>query len=528
MVQNWNKHVALQNSFLRLHTKMQRTKRFRLWTKSVIGNNKLLLIAARQLIGILDVVQEQRPLSLEELILKRDLKNRYLAMTAIEKLRARQQYRMTYIRAGDANSKFFFLGVTGRRRKKFIQTLETPRGSVHLQAEKQEAILQHFQNGSGKEESINETLNWELLNIQRHNLQFLEEEFTEEEINAVVMDQKLDKAPGLDGFIGIFFKTSWDIIKEDLTLAVQFFYNQHGQHFNILNSAQIILVPKKNEAKRITNYKPISLTSSIAKLISKLLASRLAQVLNDLVSRNQSAFIRKRSIHDNYLYTQNLIRELHKQRRPTLFLKLDIAKAFDTLRWDYLMEVMEQMGFGIRWREWVSILPHTATSILLVNGSQTRNFRHRTGLRQGDPLSPMLFILALQPLKRLLTITENESTLSPIQGRTAKLRISLYADDAVMFVNTVREEIEVIRTNFDAFGRVSGLKINLDKSAAYPIRCEGLDISSIMERMPCQIKTFPCKYLGLPLSLRKLTRIEIEPLIDRVAAKLLVWKVKVP
>lgn len=112
-----------------------------------------------------------------------------------------------------------------------------------------------------------------MLNLQRHNLEFLEEEFTEEKVKAVVMDQKFEKAPRPDGFIGVFFKNSWDIIKKDLILAMQYFYNQH---FNILNSAQIVPIPKQPEAKRVTNYRSISLTSSIAKLVSKLLASRLS------------------------------------------------------------------------------------------------------------------------------------------------------------------------------------------------------------------------------------------------------------
>ena len=86
---------------------------------------------------------------------------------------------------------------------------------------------------------------------------------------------------------------------------------------------------------------------------------------------HQSAFIRRRSIHDNFLYTQNLIGALHKADRPSLFLKLDIAKAFDTVRWDYLMEVLEKLGFGIRWRTLISILLSTATSSVLLNGAQT-------------------------------------------------------------------------------------------------------------------------------------------------------------
>ena len=112
--------------------------------------------------------------------------------------------------------------------------------------------------------------------------------------------------------------------------AVNFFYNQHDQHFQHLNSAHLILLPKKSDAMRNGDFRPISLTHIIAKIVSKLLATRLAPYLNQLVSRAQSTFIRK-SIHDNFLYTQNLIQELHRLKIPALFLKLDIAKAFDSV-----------------------------------------------------------------------------------------------------------------------------------------------------------------------------------------------------
>ena len=132
--------------------------------------------------------------------------------------------------------------------------------------------------------------------------------------------------------------------------AVNYFYSNHDQHYNLLNTAHIVLLPKKEEASTVGDYRPISLSHSITKLISKLMATRLSVELNCLLSRAQSAFIKKRSIHDNFLYTQNLIRELNKAGKPTLFIKLDIAKAFDTVRWDYLQEVMHNFGFGNQWK----------------------------------------------------------------------------------------------------------------------------------------------------------------------------------
>ena len=148
------------------------------------------------------------------------------------------------------------------------------------------------------------------------------------------------------------------------------FFNQHDQHFQLLNTAHLILIPKKSDAQRVGEYRPISLTHSVAMIVSKLLATRLAPFLSRLISRAQSAFLKKRSINDNFLYTQNLIRDLHRLKIPALFLKLDIAKAFDSVWWDYLMEVLDRMGFGAKWRCWVSTLLSSASTSVLLNGGR--------------------------------------------------------------------------------------------------------------------------------------------------------------
>ena len=385
-------------------------------------------------------------------------------------------------------------------------------------------MLNHFSKLFGPPPSRAETLNWENLGLPRVNLDHLEEEFSEEEIHAVVKELKSDKAPGPDGFIGIFYKSSWGVIKENLKAAINFFYAQHDQHFKRLNSAHVVLIPKKSDAICVGDYRPISLTHSVAKLVSKLMANQLAGSLDLLVSRTQSAFSKRRNIHDNFLYTQNLIKELHRAKYPALFLKLDIAKAFDSVRWDYLLEVLTQMGFGVKWRSWVSILLGSTSSAVFLNGARGKWFRHRRGLRLGDPLSPMLFILAMEPLHRLLELATSNGSLTPIAHRCAKLRISMYADDAAIFLNLVMEEVRELASLLSTFGLASGLVVNINKSACFPIRCEDLDVPHIMQFFNCSIKSFPCTYLGLPLHFRKLGRVEVQPLIEKVAARLPGWK----
>jgi hypothetical protein len=204
------------------------------------------------------------------------------------------------------------------------------------------------------------------------------------------------------------------VIKADLLLAFQIFYQQHSQHLRQLSKAHIVLLPKKHGAASVKDYRPIGLTHSIAKLFSKCLASRPAPKLDKLVCRAQSAFIKKRSIQDNFLFAQNLIRQLHRGKQQGIFLKLNISKAFDSVRWDFLMEVLQNFGSGAKWRNWISILLSASSSSLLLNGSRGPWLNHFNGLQQGDPLSPMLFILAMEPLQKMMEIAASDGLLSPL------------------------------------------------------------------------------------------------------------------
>ena len=295
-------------------------------------------------------------------------------------------------------------------------------------------------------------LNWHDLGYTQHNLEDLDAPFTLEEIEAAIKEMPPEKAPGPDGFIGIFYKKCWTIIKNDLAQAIQSFYSHRTARLNLVNEANIVLLPKNQIAANVLDYRPISLINSVAKIITKLLANRLAPHMNDLVSHAQNAFIKKRCIHDNFLYAQRVIQLLHRKKKSALFINLDISKAFDSIGWSFLLEVMQALGFSRKWRDWIAVLLGTASSKVLVNGKPTRVIKHARGLRQGDPLSPLLFILAIDPQKGLL---------NPILPKAAKLRCSLYADDASIFAYPSASELERLYKILTFFGNCSGLKINI-------------------------------------------------------------------
>jgi hypothetical protein len=154
---------------------------------------------------------------------------------------------------------------------------------------------------------------------------------TMEELKNAVFDTPADKAPGQDGFSGGFFRTSWNVIKVDFLQALHKFHDLNDPSFDCLNTTYYLLLPKKEDPLQITDYRPISLIHAFAKLVSKILAKRLQPRMDELVSQCQSPFISGRSIQDNFLYMQNLAKHYHQSKTPSLLLKLDIAKAFDTV-----------------------------------------------------------------------------------------------------------------------------------------------------------------------------------------------------
>jgi mannosylglycoprotein endo-beta-mannosidase len=232
-------------------------------------------------------------------------------------------------------------------------------------------------------------------------------------------------------------------------------------------------LPKKEGTEEIIDYRPISLIHPIAKIIAKMLASRLGPLMDNLVSNAQNAFIKKRSIHDNFLYVKNLATRLHKSKTPTLLFKLDIRKAFDNVLWDFLMDLLQKRGFPSRFRNWIIALLTTSSSRILLNGVAGQPIRHGRGLRQGDPLSPLLFVIAIDPLAQILEKATSLGLLHKIRGRHAKIRTSLYADDAAVFLAPIKEDIQNLASILLDFGEVTGLCTNFQKSSVTPIRCGG-------------------------------------------------------
>ncbi|GJX62020.1 RNA-directed DNA polymerase, eukaryota [Tanacetum coccineum] len=245
-----------------------------------------------------------------------------------------------------------------------------------------------------------------IINKRRSQLAIrdLERVITRDEIRAAVWGCGENKSPGPDG--GMFPKGN--------------------------NASFIALIPKVTDAKFVTDFRPISLIGSVYKVVTKILANRLSLVILDLVSDTQSAFVANRQILDGPFIMNELLAWCKRKRKQALIFKVDFAKAYDSVRWDYLLDVLHAFGFGPNWCKWIRGTFTSAMASILVNGSPTTEFPFFHGLKQGDPLAPFLFILVMESLHLSVSRAVSEGVFKGIQLH-GSMSIShiFYADDAV-------------------------------------------------------------------------------------------------
>ena len=298
---SWTKPCRSRNKIRLLHVKLSRLSRaLQRWSRAQLHPLKLSADIAAEIVLLLDSAQEQRLLSTAELALRKKAKARTLGFATLRKIKIRQRARLTRIKLSDANTKNFHLRANARRQKNFITSIQHNDRVLTNHQEKADAIFDHCSSLLGTSTARTAALRWDFLDLPTHDLLHLDAPITEMEIKTAVFEAHPEKAPGPDGFTGLFYKLAWEIIKEDLTLAINQIFNLRNNSLPLLNTSNIVLLPKKDNSLTPADYQPISLMHSVAKIITKILANRLAPLLHQIVSPSQSAFIKGRCIQDNF------------------------------------------------------------------------------------------------------------------------------------------------------------------------------------------------------------------------------------
>ena len=305
--------------------------------------------------------------------------------------------------------------------------------------------------------------------------------------------------------------------------ACQHFFSS-GHILREMNCTFISLIPKNAGADSLENYRPISLCNFVYKIISKVLANRMQKVIHKIISPNQAAFIKGRSIHHNILLANDLVKDLHSKARGTkICIKADLRKAFDSVNRKFIYKMLLDMNFPQQWINWIQSCLETPKFSILFNGSPIGFFGSTNGIRQGDPLSPYLFTIAMEGLSCMLEhAVLNGSIKVPIAGSIHISHIT-FADDLFIFLQNEPTSVKNLATIMNDFGMVSGLQLNHAKSKVY-MSPYVEDKVFIAQTLGVSEGSLPVPYLGLPLISTGIHKTHCQPILQKIKNRISSWK----
>ncbi|GJZ39644.1 RNA-directed DNA polymerase, eukaryota [Tanacetum coccineum] len=281
------------------------------------------------------------------------------------------------------------------------------------------------------------------------------------------------------------------------------------------------------DAKFVNDYRPISLIGSVYKVVTKILTNRLATVIVGLVSDTQSAFVADRQILNGPFILNEVLDWCKRKNKQAMFFKVDFAKAYDSVRWDFLIDVLEAFGFGSTWCNWIRGTFCYAKASILVNGSPSDEFHLHCGLKQGDPLSPYLFILVMESLHLSVSRAVDEGVFKGIRLHgSLSLSHLFFADDALFMGEWSDSNLRGIIYILKCFFLASGLKINIQKSQVLGVGVPRSSVESMASSLGCSIMEKKFRYLGVMVGERMSRYKAWDDVVLKLKTRLSKWKAK--
>ncbi|KAL9668150.1 hypothetical protein QQ045_002525 [Rhodiola kirilowii] len=523
--------ISSSNQGLRFEKRLEiLSKKLEEWNKKNFGNVGATLkqlksdLAKTQTSSRTDVMIEREQRIIEDI-------DEWLIR---EEILWRQRSRICWLKEGDSNSKFFHAYANGRRKTNYVVKLQREDGTFTYNSEEMKVIFYNYYKkiyGSASQISQRE-LTTRLQCVPQkvtgqHNY-ILTSPYTVDEVTRAVFQLHPDKAPGKDGFTTSFIQSCWEIIKDNFISECLLFLNG-GQLHDDTNITLITLISKQKRADKVHLFRPISLTGVKAKVISKVIANRLQDILGEVISMEQCAFVKDRLISDTILLAQEINHFIRTNSQQHVYgsLKLDITKAYDTVDWLFLRGILNKLGFA---EDWVNMIMRIVTSVtysIKVNGSYTASLVPQRGLRQGDPLSPYLYILCTEWFSARIREYNMYGLVDGIKicRRAPYVSHLLFADDSLLYLKVTQNSIQKLRELLDEYECISGQGVNFSKSEIMTSRNLSDSLRNfIINCLGVNVVEYHTIYLGLPLQLSRRRSETFNGIFDKIHSKMQSWK----
>jgi len=443
-----------------------------------------------------------------------------------------QKSREKWIALGDRNTTYFHTSTIIRRRRNRIEALPDDDGRWIQDSQELENLAVSYYRRLYSMDDIDlvvEKLPSEgFSRLTREELGNLDKQFSAKEVEDSVRSMGKYKAPGPDGFQTVFYQHCWDIVGPSVVSCVLKFF-ETGQLPREMNDALLVLIAKVEKPEKITQFRPISLCNVLFKTITKAMVMRLKRVMPMLIGPAQASFIPGRLSTDNIVVVQEAVHSMRRKKGKVgwMLLKLDLEKAYDRIRWDFLEDTLKAARLPEQWIKWIMQCLSCPSMNVLWNGERTQPFTPLRGLRQGDPLLPYLFVMCMERLCHLIEFAVAEKKWKPISLSRGGPKLShiCFADDLILFAEASVAQTRIIRRVLERFCVASGQKVSLEKSKIFFSENVHRDlIRQISTESGIQSTRELGKYLGMPILQKRINKDTFGDVLEKISSRLSGWK----
>ena len=426
---------------------------------------------------------------------------------------------------GEKSSKYFLTLETRNKVRKTMNRLEDEHGEETMDPKKILKLQSKFYSelytskiNKSSPDIDNYLKNVKIDKLSTEDQLSLEGKMTLEDCYKAVQTMKKNKSPGNDGLTVEFYQKFWSVFGKYVVNSFNTSY-ERGELSASQKQAVITLLDKGKDRCKISNWRPISLLNVDYKIMTKVLAIKIAKVMPKIIHHNQVGYVQGRNISENLRALLDIMEYTKLHDIPGLMVSLDFKKAFDSLEWDFMLKILEKFNIGPSFIRWVKTVYTGASSCVINNGITSGYFKLGRGVRQGDPLSPYLFVLAVEILGSV--IRENNNIRGIMCGHT-EVKLLQYADDTNGLLHDLNSAREFIK-EVDTFGEYSGLEINKQKSEGMWF---GLNRHNTIKPLGINWSEKPVRVLGIYLSYNEILAHEsnFEDKLVKIRQTLNMWR----